>query len=173
MWHFSGTVPAKVFKVIKKKQTYIFLLEVMAQCVGVWVMAPEFGSNFWAFVDNVGAEFALRKGFSRDRDANAVISLFWAATAVTDVRPWFERVPSKAQPADGVSRGDDTLLLGMGSRRLDFDYEKIWEIVIDMVLAGGLANHAACSELLASISLQLVSLDLPKLDSDGMGMVIE
>ena len=107
MWHFSGTVPAEVFNVLQKKKTYIFLLEVIAQCMGTWLLAPELGSDCWAFVDNVGAEFALRKGFSRDRDANAVVSLFWAAAALTGVRPWFERVPSKAQLADEVSRGDE------------------------------------------------------------------
>jgi len=168
MWHFSGTVPDEVFKIIKKKKTYIFLLEVIAQCMGVWFMAPELGPNFWAFVDNVGAEFALRKGFSRDRDANAVISLFRAAAAVSDVRPWFERVPSKAQLADEVSRGDDTLLRNLGSRRMDFNYDKTWAIIIDMILKGGLADPSACTELLTSISRQRLRLGLPKLDSDGM-----
>jgi hypothetical protein len=168
MWHFSGAVPNRVFSVIKKKKTYIFLLEVIAQCMGIWFMAPELGPNFWAFVDNVGAEFALRKGFSRDRDANAVISLFWSAAAVADTRPWFERVPSKAQLADEVSRGDDTMLVRMGSRRMDFNYDKVWDTVIDMVEKGGLADHNACTDMLSSISVQRMRLGLPRLDSDGM-----
>ena len=86
-WHFSGSVPARVFKVIKSKKTYIFLLEVVAQCFGAWLMADELQPFCWAFCDNVGAEHALRKGFSRDRDANAVISLFWSVASATGVRP--------------------------------------------------------------------------------------
>ena len=74
-WHFSGSVPPRVFSALKSKKTYIFLLEVVAQCFGAWLLAPELLPHCWAFVDNVGAEHALRKGFSRDRDANAVVVL--------------------------------------------------------------------------------------------------
>ena len=129
--------------------------------MGTWLLAPELGSDCWAFVDNVGAEFALRKGFSRDRDANAVISLFWGAAALTGVRPWFERVPSKAQLADEVSRGDDSLILTLGSRRLDFDYTGIWQVVVEMIGTGGLANHEICSRLVATVSEQRRKFNLP------------
>ena len=169
MWHFNGVVPQSIFDIIKKKKTYIFLLEVIAQCMGVWFMAPELGPNCWAFVDNVGAELALRKGFSRGRDANAVISLFWSSAAYTDVRPWFERVPSKAQLADGVSRGDDEMLRKMGSQHLDFDYKQIWRNISDIILRGGLASHASCSELIDTVSSQRERLGLPSSTAMAIG----
>ena len=166
-WHFSGSVPSKVFTALKSKKTYIFLLEVVAQCFGAWLMAPELLPSCWAFVDNVGAEHALRKGFSRDRDANAVISLFWSVAAATGVRPWFERVPSNAQLADGVSRGSDELAVELGSRKLNFVYDDFWDIIVDMVEAGGLADSTFTKRMLKAISTQRKAVGLPLLDSDG------
>ena len=166
-WHFGGSVPHEVFTALKKKKTYIFLLEVVAQCMGTWLMARELQPHFWAFVDNVGAEHALRKGFSRDRDANAIISLFWAAAAHCTTRPWFERVPSAAQLADGVSRNDDTAAQCIGSKRLDFDFDEIWGIIIDMVSAGGLADTSHRDSLLAAVNRQRARFNLELLDVNG------
>ena len=166
-WHFSGTVPHEVFLALKKKKTYIFLLEVVAQCMGTWLLAKELQPYFWAFVDNVGAEHALRKGFSKDRDANAIISLFWAMAAHCVARPWFERVPSDAQFADGVSRGDDTAAQYIGSKRLDFDYDEIWGIIIKIVEGGGLANADHRDLMLAAVNRQRARFNLDLLDSNG------
>jgi hypothetical protein len=153
-WHFNGSVPGRVLARLKKKKTYIFLLEVVAQCLGVWFLGKELAPHCWAFVDNVGAEHALRKGFSRDRDANAFISLFWVAAAAIRVTPWFERVPSKAQLADGVSRGDDSDAIAIGSIRLDFNYDGVWDTIIDVLDSGGLATDAHCKQLLTVVGAE-------------------
>ena len=60
------------------------------------------------------------------------------------------------------------MLVKMGSRRMNFNYDKIWDIIIDMVLKGGLADHNACTDMLSSISVQRERLGLPRLDSDGL-----
>ena len=166
-WHFSGSVPSRVLGKLEKKKTYIFLLEVVAQCFGVWFLGKELAPHCWAFVDNVGAEHALRKGASRNRDANAFISLFWITAAALRVTPWFERVPSKAQFADGVSRGDDTDALSIGSVRLDFNYNGIWDIILDVVNSGGLASDTHCRQLLAVVGSERERLSIDPLDFNG------
>ena len=88
---------------MRSKRTYIFLLEVIAQCIGLWIFWPELGPQCWAFVDNEGAKFSLRKGYTKDDDVNAILSLFAAAGAITGCTPFFDWVSSEAQVADGIS----------------------------------------------------------------------
>ena len=166
-WHFSGTIPGRVLGKLKKKKTYIFLLEVVAQCFGLWMLGPELAPHCWAFVDNVGAEHALRKGFSRDRDANSFISLFWVAAAALRVSPWFERVPSKAQLADGVSRGNDAEALELGSTRLDFCYAGVWDVILEVMELGGLASDVHCKKLLTVVNAERARLQFDPPDFNG------
>jgi hypothetical protein len=44
---------------------FIFLIETIEQCMALWFRAPELGSAYWAFCDNVGARFSRRKGTRR------------------------------------------------------------------------------------------------------------
>jgi hypothetical protein len=166
-WHFSGSIPSRILGRLKKKKTYIFLLEVVAQCFGLWLLGPELAPHCWAFVDNVGAEHALRKGFSRDRDANSFISLFWVAAAALQVSPWFERVPSKAQLADGVSRGNDAYAIAIGSTRLDFCYAGVWDVILEVMQNGGLATDTHCGKLLALVKEERARLAFDPLDFNG------
>ena len=99
--------------------------------------------------------------------------MFWTAAASLQAIPWFERVPSAAQLADGVSRGDDADALTIGSLRLEYDYTEVWTIINKMISAGGLADHRACAQLLAATKRQARLHGPSVLDSDGLGGTLE
>ena len=129
VWLARGSVPSSLLASLKKKKTYIFYLEALAQCLGAWLFEPELGSSYWAFVDNTSAEFALRKGYSRDGDANRLTAFFWASIAAAGAAPWFERVASAAQVADGPSRGDMEWNFPGVPSVVDFDLDEIYSLL--------------------------------------------
>ena len=68
----------------------------------------------YSFVYNTAAQFALVKGFNSDPALNVLSSIFWATVAKIGAGPWFERVTSKANPADVIGRGDCSHSVSMG-----------------------------------------------------------
>ena len=62
------------------------------------------GRRVLIFIDNDAARFSLIKGYSPARASRPIISATWREIARTQASPWFERVPSKGNPADGPSR---------------------------------------------------------------------
>ena len=56
------------------------------------------------FVDNAGALAALINGSSSVMQADLLVGETWARVAHQRVLPWFDRVDSKANPVDGLSR---------------------------------------------------------------------
>ena len=77
---------------------------------------------YFSFVDNTAAQFVLVKGFTSDPAVNVLSSIFWATAAETGAGPWFERVTSKANPADAISRGDCSHAVSMGVREICLDF---------------------------------------------------
>jgi hypothetical protein len=142
-----GSIPEKLLTKFKSKKTFIFIIEVIAQCLGQWLFQKELGTHYWSFVDNVGARFSLTKGYTRDRDANAVVSLFWASVAARGTAPWFEHVPSKAQLADAVSRGDLDTARERAWKGWTIDTSAIWDLIGDLVTKGGIATFDTAAEL--------------------------
>ena len=51
-------------------------------------------------------QFALHKGYGKDTAVNGMLAAFWTLAARQSWRPAFERVVSKANAADAVSRAD-------------------------------------------------------------------
>jgi hypothetical protein len=128
--YMRGCIPSFVFEVLRSKKTYIFLLEVVAQCMGLWIFGDRLEGSYWSFVDNVGARFSLTRGYSRDPDANSIISLFWLTVLGLGAAPWFEHVPSDAQLADAVSRADYTEADRQGWLEIQADLDPIWELLV-------------------------------------------
>ena len=69
---------------------------------------------------------ALIKGYGKDAGINSMISMFWAAASQQSCDPWLERVSSKANIGDGVSRNDMTLAHQMGWVPLQLDLQHVW-----------------------------------------------
>lgn len=85
---------------------YIFILEALAQCLPLWLFWPILVEPYWSFIDNSAAQWALTKGYSRNDEANIIVTLFDAAAVAKRAGPWFERVAPAANISDEVSRMD-------------------------------------------------------------------
>ena len=57
-------------------------------------------------IDNVAAQASLVKGSSSVDEGDVITGYTWELACDLGVRPWFDRVASKSNPVDGISRGD-------------------------------------------------------------------
>ena len=68
------------------------------------------------------------------------VSLFWHCVAEHGTSPWFEYVPSAAQVADGISRGDFDLPARQGWDIVDLGLGDVWELLAAIINEGGMAQ---------------------------------
>ena len=109
---------------------FIFLSEALVQVLAQFASPDQLRSPYLSFTYNAAAQLALSKGFSSDDAVNMLSSIFWASAAEKRSAPWFERVSSKANISDGVSRGDFREAGQLGARQLEFDFHNIWDELI-------------------------------------------
>ena len=64
------------------------------------------GSAWVHYIGNTAAQHALLCGSSSITSGDRVVGATWAQAAALDCWPYFDRVPSKSNPIDGVSRRD-------------------------------------------------------------------
>jgi hypothetical protein len=57
------------------------------------------------FIDNTAAQSALAKGSSSVESGDVIVSETWRHIVNLRCLPWFDRVASKSNPVDGLSRG--------------------------------------------------------------------
>ena len=63
--------------------------------------------SLWVhFIDNNGALSCLVKGSSSCMGTDTLVGLTWHCIGEADVLPWFDRVDTKSNPVDGLSRKD-------------------------------------------------------------------
>ena len=60
------------------------------------------------FIDNTSAQYSLVRGSSSVQSGDHVIGLTWQMSAQLGTYPYYDRVHTKSNPIDGVSRGDFT-----------------------------------------------------------------
>ena len=108
---------------------YIFVLEAVAQCLALWVFWPFLRCPYWSFVDNAAAQWALSKGYSSCPEGNVLTTLFWAVAVRYTCDPWFERVPSKANCSDAISRGDLSFAKEHGWAECTIGLEETWKVL--------------------------------------------
>ena len=82
------------------------MLEILAQLVAFVTFGAKLPTAIIAFIDNTAGQAALTKGYGKDGAVNGVIAAFWSLAAHHGWLVEFERVPSKANVADAVSRDD-------------------------------------------------------------------
>ena len=100
----------------------------------VFVRGPHLirGSLWLHFIDNDGALACLVSGCSKSSSLSAVVDYTWAQIPVFGYWPWFERVPSKCNTVDGLSRKNfSTALLNDWVR----DSAQLPEPLLDMTHA--------------------------------------
>ena len=64
------------------------------------------GALWIHFIDNNGALGSLVSGSSSVDSQDIIIGETWALIAKLDILAWFDRVDSKSNPVDGLSRKD-------------------------------------------------------------------
>ena len=59
--------------------------------------------------------------------STSCLRYFGPQPLVIGVLPYFERVSSKANIADAVSRHDRELMLRLGAKEVYFDFSRVWD----------------------------------------------
>ena len=83
----------------------IYLIEVIAPLMILCTFPKVMRNAMWLhFIDNVGGERALVRGASTQQSADHIVGLTWQRIQSLAIVPYFDRVDSKANPVDGLSR---------------------------------------------------------------------
>ena len=119
-----------------------------------------------SFVDSTASKWALAKGYSRDPEANAIVGLFWTSAAPLGSHPWFERVGTNAQLADGVSRNDFGDANRLQWRHFDADLTEVWEVVVMSVEQHVVVSRTAAAAIKEAVDKQRARAGLPVIRGD-------
>ena len=101
-----------------------------------------------AFIDNTAGQAALTKGYGKDGAVNGMIAAFWSLAAHQGWLVEFERVPSKANVADAVSRDDFGRAMAEGWTRVHGPIDDILRIFAAAAADLEYATTDAADELL-------------------------
>ena len=85
----------------------MFLVEAIGPLLLLCVYSDILSGFAWVhYIDNTAAQNALLRGSSSISSGDHVVGATWVAAAKLDCWPYFDRVHTKSNPIDGVSRGD-------------------------------------------------------------------
>ena len=85
----------------------IFELEAIGPLVILATWPNLMTDRLWLhFIDNTAAQASMVKGSSSVMSGDLLVGHTWDYIARRRVIPWFDRVDSKSNPVDGLSRGD-------------------------------------------------------------------
>ena len=144
-----GQAPASFLAAFGSRRAFIYVLEIVAQVLALTALARRLPERWLAFIDNVAGQWALTKGYGRDQCVNGVLAAFWSQAAGMGWLPDFRRVPSKANVADAVSRGDIATAVAMGWTRVQTPAAEICAVLAKTAGDLEFAIHGAAAELQA------------------------
>ena len=117
---FSQKLTASQIELLggSRKETIIFETDLLALVVGVSLWEAMLDSAPAVFyIDNNSARDVAISGSGRSRVVNCLIDRLLTSETNSSCFPWFARVPSPSNPADGPSRGDcDKTFVGNASK---------------------------------------------------------
>ena len=125
-----GRVPPLITKDFAGKGECIYILEALGQLLPIIALGPWLEGPVISFIDNVAAQFALVKGYSRHVGGNVVSSCYWGAAARYKINPWFERVASASNIADAISRFDLSEAARQGWYVAQLDFSVVFEALL-------------------------------------------
>ena len=134
-----GTVDRETVETFTSRKAFIYFLEIFAQVLPAVVLARFLPEIFISFVDNEAGRFALEKGYGRDQSINGVLAAYWSLAARMNWYPHFERVPSKANVSDGISRADLSRAIAEGWTRI---HSPLSEVCHALRMAAGDVDRA-------------------------------
>ena len=107
--------------------TDIYQIEAIGPLLVLATWPNHMADCLWIhFIDNAAAQSALVNGSSSVASGDIIVGTTWEMIAKRCIYPWFDRVDSKSNPVDGLSRG---------SR------QGPWSTVTKAVIPGGLLRH--------------------------------
>ena len=130
--YVQGSIPASFLAAFADRGQFIFWLETFAQCAAIWVFPHLIEGPVIAFDDNTASEHALVRGYSSDPSTNVIVSHFWGAASSAGASVWLERVSSKANLADAISREDFAHAMAEGWIRFYPDFSKLWSVLLEV-----------------------------------------
>jgi hypothetical protein len=148
VFYDHGVVDATTISAFASRRAFIYLLEIVAQVMAQVALARFLPPSFVAFIDNEAGRFALAKGYGRDMSVNGVLAAYWALAAMQGWDPHFERVTSKANVSDAVSREDFSRAVAEGWVRLPSPARLVYELLAKTATDLDFAVGTAASELL-------------------------
>ena len=87
----------------------IYLIEAVGPLVLLCTFPKVMNNSLWLhFIDNTSAQYSLVRGSSSVYSGDHIIGLTWEMSAQLGTYPYYDRVHTKSNPIDGVSRGDFT-----------------------------------------------------------------
>ena len=168
-----GEVPQAVLRRYCSRKAFIYFLEAWAQVVAVALFSPLLGEAHIAFCDNEAAKHTLIKGYGKDAAINNLVGSYWAFVAKSLHQPWMERVTSKANWSDEVSRNEWTLAEQNGWTKIDIDmstaYTHVEHLADDMMFAHTAAMQLIAHDLQQQVGRQLAKAGWPPSVTDRFG----
>ena len=123
---FSGTAPDYITRLFTPTAAYIYFLETLAQVIPLVVGQHWLSEYYLSFVDNEASKHALIKGFGGNGPVNNLVAACWHTAAILNKDPWFERVCSKGNPSDEISRFEFQAAIARGWIQLHWDFEPLY-----------------------------------------------
>jgi len=114
----EGQFPPHLLRKFCNRKAFIYFLEIWAQILPMIVWWRQLDQYVLSFVDNEASKHALTKGYGNEPAVDNLIGAYWSMCSNKKKSPWFERVSSKANISDDVSRGDFTRATRLGWRRV-------------------------------------------------------
>jgi hypothetical protein len=145
-----GVVPADLVAIVGRTKAFIYALEAIGQILPAIAFRSRLSPEYVSFCDNEPARHALTKGFSSVDEVNALMAFFWAWNARFGKSPWTERVSSKANWADSISRFDFTEADRQGWKKLDIDWTPVYRVIKRAACDIGYAMTKAVDDIIQS-----------------------
>eukprot|EP00439_Symbiodinium_sp_Y106_P038672 s436_g4.t1 len=122
-----GHVPYWFVREFASRRAYIYMLEIVAQLLPILAMHEQLDRYIIMFVDNEPARHALSTGFGKDDSINCLLQHSWRFLEEKSLHPAWQRVTSKANVSDDVSRGDLRHARAEGWTEVKRDWDPLFE----------------------------------------------
>jgi hypothetical protein len=131
MYYMQASITRRVMRILRDRLTNIVAYELIAAILAVIVADRLLPANVGIrhFVDSKPALGCILKGSSPQDDLNSLAGYVWFAAGSRMRAYWGQYVPSKANLADAPSRGDASLLIQLGAKRVECDMHCILQAV--------------------------------------------
>ena len=125
-----GHLPPSVLQPFCSRKAFIYFLEAFAQIIIGITFDFVLGPFYTTFCDNEAAKHAIIKGYGSDPNINNLIGMYWSHMSDSATDPWMERVSSKANLSDEVSRDCWQLASEAGWFRMEIDFSPIYPVLV-------------------------------------------